>query len=79
MIIIITEGNGDITLQLIAEGMPEAAYETVVRGNNAAFAFEGVAAGSYTLRAMKEGHVTREYPITVGVGTEPVNIILYLH
>ena len=68
----------DITLQLIAEGMSEAAYETVVRGNNAAFAIEGVDSGSYTLRAVKEGHVTGEYPITVGVDTEPVNIVLYL-
>ena len=58
--------NGDITLQLIPEGYSEAAYETVVRGNIVEYKFSNVAAGTYTLKVMKENHVTREYTVVVG-------------
>ena len=58
--------NGDITLQLIPEGYSEAAYETVVRGNTVEYKFSNVAAGTYTLKVMKENHATREYTVVVG-------------
>ena len=60
------DANGDITLQLIPKGYSEAAYETVVRGNTVEYKFSHVAAGTYTLKVMKENHVTREYTVVVG-------------
>ena len=60
------DANGDVILQLIPEGYSEAAYETVVRGNNVDYKFSNVAAGTYTLKVMKENHIAREYKITVG-------------
>ena len=59
-----------MTVQLIASGESTAAYETVVKGNSASYTIEGVAPGTYTMKVMKQNHVTREY--TVIVGTNPV-------
>lgn len=61
----------DVTIELVADGATEAAYKTVVQGKSASYSVTGVAAGSYTVRVMKQNHVTREYAITVG--TENVN------
>lgn len=60
------DASGDITLQLIPEGFSDPAYETIVTGNTVDYYFAGVAAGTYTLKVMKENHVTREYTVVVG-------------
>lgn len=60
------DASGDITLQLIPEGLSEPAYETIVTGNTVDYYFADVAAGTYTLRVMKKNHVTREYTVVVG-------------
>jgi predicted nucleic acid-binding protein len=60
----------NVILQLIAEGYSEADYEVIVQGNTAAYSIEGVAAGTYTLRVVKNNHVTRTYTVTVD--TDPV-------
>ena len=60
----------NVILQLIAEGYSEADYEVFVQGNSANYTIEGVAPGTYTMKVMKNNHVTREY--TVIVGTNPV-------
>ncbi|MGN0501026.1 MAG: dockerin type I repeat-containing protein [Ruminococcus sp.] len=60
----------DVTVQLIAEGASEAAYETIVHGNTAGYSIEGVSAGTYTMKVMKKNHATGEY--TVAVGNEAV-------
>ena len=60
------DASGDITLQLIPEGYSEPAYETIVKGNTVDYYFADVAAGTYTLKVMKENHVTREYTVVVG-------------
>ena len=52
------DANGDVILQLIPEGYSEAAYETVVIGNNVDYKFSNVATGTYILKVMKENHVT---------------------
>ena len=59
------KATDNVTLQLIAEGYPEADYEVVVKGNSATYSIEGIAAGTYTLRVMKANHVTREYTVVV--------------
>lgn len=58
--------TNDVTIQLIKSGEPEASYETVVKGKTAEYSIEGVSAGTYTLKVMKENHVTREYTVVVG-------------
>ena len=60
----------DVTIQLIASGASEPAYETIVKGNTANYSIAGVLPGTYTMKVMKQNHVTREY--TVIVGTNPV-------
>ena len=57
------DASGDITLQLIPEGLSEPAYETTVKGNTVAYSFADVAAGTYTMKVSKANHVTREYTV----------------
>ena len=56
----------NVILQLIAEGYSEADYEVFVKGNSAAYSIEGVAPGTYTMKVIKNNHVTREYTVVVG-------------
>ena len=67
----------NVILQLIAEGYSEADYEVIVKGNNAAYSIEGVAAGTYTMKVSKNNHVTREY--TVVVSTDDVTQDAKIH
>ena len=62
-----------MTIQLIEQGQSEPAYETIVSGGTqsgnkftAPYAFSDVPTGTYTMRVIKQNHVTREYTITVG-------------
>ena len=50
-----------------ASGTP---LTTTVTGNSEAYSFATVPAGTYTLKVMKKGHVTREYAIAVA--SDPV-------
>ena len=61
-----------VTVQLIQQGQSEPAYETIVPsgtkvGNQytASYTISGIASGTYTMRVMKNKHVTREYTVTV--------------
>ena len=60
----------DITIELYAEGSATADYTVTVKGNSANYSIAGVVPGTYTMKVMKQNHVTREY--TVIVGTNPV-------
>ena len=68
----------NVILQLIAEGHSEADYEVFVKGNTAEYSIEGVSAGTYTMKVMKNNHVTREYTVVVGKSsvTQDVKICL---
>jgi|GEM_PF-2472538 len=55
-----------VTVQLIESGASEPAYEAVVKGNSASYAFDAVAPGTYTMKVIKNNHVTREYTVVVG-------------
>lgn len=66
-------GTDPVTIQLIEQGASEAAYEVQVSGGTqsgnkftAPYAFSDVPTGTYTMRVIKQNHVTREYTITVG-------------
>ena len=56
----------NVILQLIAEGYSEADYEVFVKGNTASYSIAGVLPGTYTMKVMKNNHVTREYTVVVG-------------
>ncbi|MBE6924948.1 MAG: hypothetical protein E7466_06935 [Ruminococcaceae bacterium] len=72
------DASGDVTLQLIEQGLPEPAYETIVKGNTAEYSFSGVAKGTYTLRVSKANHVTREYTVVVGDKSVTMDVKLCL-
>lgn len=70
-------GTDPVTIQLIEQGQSEPAYEVQVSGGTqsgnkftASYSFSDVPSGTYTMKVMKQNHVTREY--TVIVGTNPV-------
>ena len=66
-----------VKIELIPSGQSEATYETTVNGN-ANYLFSEVTAGEYTLKATKDGHITREYSIDVGKDTVIQNVELYI-
>lgn len=55
-----------VTIYLIEQGKTEASHETVVQGKTASYSIPNVASGTYTMKVMKQNHVTREYTLTVG-------------
>lgn len=77
-------GTDEVTIQLIEQGQSEPAYETIVSGGTqdgnkytASYSFSDVPTGTYTMKVMKQNHVTREYTITVG--TEAVTQDVKIH
>ena len=73
-----SSNTDDVTIQLIASGESTAAYKTVVKGNTASYTIEGVSAGTYTMKVMKNNHVTREYEITVEGGDVELDVKIHL-
>ena len=67
-----------ITVHLIEVGYTEPAYETPVTGTSAAYSFETVPAGNYTLKVMKKGHAPFTKEITVGDSNVTENVTIYL-
>lgn len=55
----------EILIQLLEDELSEPAYEVVVHGNNTTFSIPNVTPGKYKVKAMKKGHATAEYFITV--------------
>lgn len=54
-----------VTVELWKAGAANAAYQTTVTGNSAAYSIAKVESGSYTMKVMKKNHVTREYAVEV--------------
>lgn len=66
----------NVTVTLTPEnGTP---MTTVVTGNSAAYRFENVPAGTYTLKVMKKGHAPWTESITVGDGNVTKDVTIYL-
>ena len=68
----------DVTIQLIASGASEPAYETIVKGNTASYSIADVPAGTYTMKVMKNNHVAREYTVTVGSSNVVQDVKIHL-
>lgn len=67
----------DVTIQLIKSGTANVAYKTTVKGKSASYSITGVAAGTYTMKVMKQNHVTREYIVTVGSSNVTQDVTVY--
>lgn len=74
-----------VIVQLIQQGYAEASYETIVPsgtkvGNQytASYSISGIASGTYTMRVMKNNHVTREYTVTVSGNAKTQNAEIWL-
>ena len=67
-----------VTVQLIESGASEPAYEVFVQGNTANYSIAGVAPGTYTMKVMKQNHVTREYTVTVGSSNVVQDVKIHL-
>ena len=83
---VVSYGEDDpVTVQLIKEGTSEPAYETIVSGGTqsgnkftASYSFSDVPSGTYTMKVMKQNHVTREYTITVGAEAVTQDVKIHL-
>ena len=62
-----------VTVQLFKSGSSSAAYNTAVKGNSASYTISGITPGTYTMKVSKKNHVTREYSVTVSIGTKTQN------
>lgn len=78
-------GTDQVTIQLIEQGQSEPAYETIVSGGTqsgnkftAPYAFYDVPTGTYTMKVIKQNHVTREYTITVGAEAVTQDVKIHL-
>lgn len=67
-----------VTVQLIAAGHTEPAYEAIVSGNSVDYSFETVPAGTYTLKVEKKGHAPFTKEITVGDSNVTEDVTMYL-
>ena len=68
----------DMTIQLIKSGKSEAAYEAIVKGDATGYSIAGVLPGTYTMKVMKQNHVTREYTVTVGSSNVVQDVKIHL-
>ena len=78
-------GTDEVTIQLIEQGQSEPAYETIVSGGTqsdnkftASYSFSDIPTGTYTMKVMKQNHVTREYTITVGAEDMSQDVKIHL-
>lgn len=72
------DNTDDVTIQLIKSGASEPAYEAIVKGNSATYSIAGVLPGTYTMKVMKQNHVTREYTVTVESSNVTQNVKICL-
>ena len=68
----------EVMIQLTESGASEAAYEAVVKGNTASYSIANVLPGTYTMKVMKQNHVTREYTVTVGNSNVTQDVKIHL-
>lgn len=77
----VTDGVGNPVVEarvtLVPQGAAEGARETV-SGNTGGFQFAGVAPGTYTLRATRDGYTVQERRVTVRPGQEVTSHVVRL-
>lgn len=75
---VISSGSQTNTVSLSLMCGNEVIYSLTTAGNNVSFDFEEVTSGSYTLRAEKAFHVTKEYQITIDGSAVEQDILLLM-
>ena len=68
----------EVTIQLTESGASEPAYEVVVKGNSASYSIAGVLPGTYTMKVIKNDHVTETAVISVWGADVEFNATVYL-
>lgn len=63
-----------VTVTLTREGDKSPSYSKVVYGNSAAYKFDSVAEGTYTMTVSKKNHATRTEKVVVGATTVTKNM-----
>ena len=78
-------GGSDVTVSLFAAGSAEPKYTVAVPAGEksggkytAVYDIPEVAAGTYTMKVMKNNHVTREYTVTVGAENVTQDVEIWL-
>ena len=66
------------TVQLFPSGSDTPAFSVTLTGTHAMYSFEGVEAGTYTMKVSKANHVTREYTVVVGNSPIPLDAKIHL-
>ena len=66
------------TVQLFPSGSGTPAFSVTLTGTHAMYSFEGVEAGTYTMKVSKANHVTREYTVVVGNSPIPLDAKIHL-
>ena len=66
------------TIQLFPSGSDTPAFSVTLTGTHAMYSFEGVKAGTYTMKVSKANHVTREYTVVVGNSSIPLDAKIHL-
>ena len=77
--------GSDVTVSLFADGSAQPQYTTTVPAGEksggkytAVYDIPEVAAGTYTMKVMKNNHVTREYTVTVGAENVTQDVEIWL-
>ena len=78
--------DGDVTVSLFAAGSAQPQYTVAVPGGTkdsagkytATYDIPEVAPGTYTMKVMKNNHVTREYTVTVGAENVTQDVKIHL-
>lgn len=66
-----------VTVTLTKQGETTPAFTDTLTGNSAAYKFENVSAGTYTLKVMKKGHAPWTESISVGDGNVTKDVTVY--
>lgn len=66
-----------VTVTLTKQGETTPAFTDTLTGNSAAYKFENVSAGTYTLKVEKKGHAPWTESITVGDGNVTKDVTVY--
>lgn len=70
------EEEGPVTVELCVNGQPIASV--TVSGKDPGYTFENVPSGEYTLRMTRDGYISSELSVSVGIGSLEVDAELYL-
>ena len=78
MVVSFGEESEKTTVQLFPSGSETPAFSVMLTGTHAMYSFNGVSAGTYTMKVSKANHVTREYTVVVGNSSVVQDVKIHL-